>query len=109
MASICAEQYLRLTSLDKNKASCFFSVFFGENLNMIRSFEDKLVLVYKKGIFEIANVTGDEELNVIQNLDAVDHEGEIMSVDTEPKHRFIMTAGCDNRIKIWSVLKILIY
>lgn len=46
---------------------------------------------------------------VSQNLDAVDHEGEIQSVDIEPKERFIMTAGKDNRIKIWSLVKVLVY
>ena len=59
--------------------------------------------------FEIATATDNEEMHVIQNLDAVDHEGEILSVDYEPSHRFIMTAGSDNRIKIWSVLKVLVY
>ena len=109
LASICAEQYLRLTSLEKDKASCFFSVFFGENLKFMQCFEDKIVVVFRKGIFEIGTAIGAEECQVVQNMDAVDHEGEIDSVDIEPRHRFIMTAGSDNRIKIWSTLKILIY
>jgi hypothetical protein len=60
MASMCAEQYMRLTSIEKDKASCFFSVYFGDNLKIMRSFEDKLVVVYKKGIFEIATATDNE-------------------------------------------------
>ena len=54
IASICEEQYLRLTNVQEDKAYCYFSVYFGDNLKIIRSFEDKLVLVFKKGIFEIA-------------------------------------------------------
>lgn len=48
-------------------------------------------------------------MKVAQNLDAVDHEGEIVSIDIEPTNRLIMTAGTDNRIKIWSTIKLLIY
>lgn len=44
-----------------------------------------------------------------QNLDTVDHEGEILSIDIEPSQRLIMSAGSDNRIKIWSTMKVLIY
>ena len=45
----------------------------------------------------------------MKNLDAVDHEGEVLSIDMQPTHRFIMTAGSDNRIKIWSTFKTLVY
>jgi WD40 repeat protein len=109
LASVCAENYLRLTSLEKSQASCFFAVYFGDNLSFIRSFEDKLAIVFKKGIFEMARAVGPEECQVVQNLDAVDHEGEIYSLDVEPTRRLLMTAGSDNRIKIWSMLKILIF
>lgn len=109
MVSICAENYLRITSIENEKASCYFVINFGDMLKFIRSFEDKLILVFRKGLFEIATAVAEEELKVMQNLDAVDHEGQILSVDVEPIHRLVMTAGADNRIKIWSTLKVLIY
>lgn len=109
LASICAENYLRLISLEKDKANCYFAINFGDTLKFIRSFEDQLILVFKKGVFEIATAVQTEELKVAQNLDAVDHEGEIVSVDVEPTHRLIMTAAMDNRIKMWSTSKVLIF
>lgn len=109
LASICAENYLRLVSIENDKANCYFALNFGDSLKFMRSFEDKLILVFKKGIFEIASAVHTEELKVAQNLDAVYHEGEIVSIDIEPTHRLVMTAGSDNRIKIWSTIKVLIY
>jgi hypothetical protein len=39
----------------------------------MKSFEDKLVVAFMKGIFEIATAVSPEELKVAQNLDTVDH------------------------------------
>ena len=44
-----------------------------------------------------------------QNADAVDHEGEILSLDFEPERNLILTSGSDNKLKIWSTLKELLF
>ena len=109
LASYCAEDYLRLILLENGKAHCFIAIHCSSNLKIFRSFEDKLVLVFKKGVFQIATACEAKNLQIIQNLDAVDHQGEIDSIDVQPTHRLIMTAGNDNRIKIWSTSKTLVY
>jgi hypothetical protein len=48
--------------LDNEKASCFLAIHCGTSLKFMRSFEDKLVLVFRKGIFEIANAVQAESL-----------------------------------------------
>ena len=72
---MCAEDYLRFISLEKDKAICFLTIHCNHTLKFCYSFEDKLALVFKKGIFEISHIDGPDVLKVIQNLDAVDHEG----------------------------------
>ena len=37
------------------------------------------------------------------------HEGEILSVDYEKENELILTAASDNKIKIWTSKKILLY
>jgi hypothetical protein len=56
LASHCAEDYLRFISLEQDKAHCFLTIFCDRSLKFCYSFEDKLALVFRKGIFEIARV-----------------------------------------------------
>jgi hypothetical protein len=57
----------------------------------------------------MAQATGPSSLVITQNLDAIDHEGEILAVDYEPVRRVLMSSGSDNRIKIWSLRKVLLF
>ena len=57
----------------------------------------------------MGTVNGPVEIVVNKNLDAVDHEGEVLSLDYEPIKELVLTSGSDNRIKIWSIQKDLLY
>ena len=57
----------------------------------------------------MGTVNGPVEIVVNKNLVAVDHEGEVLSLDYEPIKELVLTSGSDNRIKIWSIQKDLLY
>ena len=66
-------------------------------------------MVFQKGFFDVFQVDEDDQNYCIRNLEASDHEEEIYSLDCDTNRKLILTAGGDNKLKIWSYYKVLVY
>jgi hypothetical protein len=75
----------------------------------MKGFEDHLALIFTKGIFEICQFEDESEVKTYLNPEATNHDGEILSFDYDQLNKLILTAGTDNKIKIWSYYKVAIY
>jgi WD40 repeat protein len=86
------------------------TVFMGESYAGLRGFEDFLVMVQPKGVFQLARFeTAESEPKIIMNREAIDHDEDIMSVDYRQDLKLLLTSGKDGRVKVWTTAKILIY
>ena len=66
-------------------------------------------MVFQKGFFDVFQVDAEDQNYCIRNLEASDHEDEIYSLDYDTNKKLILSAGGDNKLKIWSYYKVLVY
>jgi WD40 repeat protein len=109
LVSMCEENFLKIVKFDDEKAYCINTIQVGGTLNRIHGFEDRLALVFQKGFFDVFEVDEQDSDYCLRNLEAPDHEDEILSFDYDSVSKLILTAGADNRIKVWTYYKILVY
>lgn len=68
-----------------------------------------MFLIFQSGEFEILKL--DKMVQFYSrrvNQDSNDHEQKILSIDTCDARKMVVTAGADNKIKLWSSQKILL-
>ena len=109
LATLCSEKYLKIVKFEEEKAACILSFFTFDNIKWMRGFEDRLALVMKKGFFEIFSFNGSSKFTCIQNNNSEDHEEEILSLDQDSMKKLIATSAADNKIKIWTYYRVLVY
>lgn len=79
---------------------------------MIRGFDNFMIVVFYKGEFEVTEIDLKRKAEEFycRRANTIDnHEGEILSIDYERDPELIMTAASDNKIKIWTTKKILLF
>lgn len=67
------------------------------------------MLIFERGFFDLASFTPDNEPTLVLNRESINHEDSIVSISFRSDLRLLMTGGLDNRIKIWTTYKILLY
>ena len=65
-------------------------------------------MTFPKGVFQVFKIDELGQLWFLDNEEATDHDDEIQSMDVDRHNHLIMTAGLDERIKIWNYSKKLV-
>lgn len=69
-----------------------------------------MVLVMPKGLFEICCFSSySDEPTVVTNRESINHEDDILSIDYRSDLKLLVTAAKDQKIKIWTMMKIQLY
>ena len=68
-----------------------------------------MAIVFQKGFFDIFQLDENEATYCIRNIETSDHEDEIWSLDYDTNRKLILTSAGDNKIKIWTYYKVLVY
>lgn len=59
MLSVCEEKYLKMVHFQGGRANCLTTLFLGELYLNLRGFEEHMVLVQPKGLFELCQFSED--------------------------------------------------
>ena len=101
---------MKLINFEEGRANCLRTIFLGELYLDVRGWEEHLVLVQPRGIFEICLFEQyGREPRMVLNRESINHEGDLLSIDYRHDLRLLVTGAVDGRIKIWNMSKVLIY
>ena len=109
LISICNELKMKVVQFTSSKAQCVKSYDLNELID-IKSYFNRLFTLSNGGEMEIWKLDSNFDLITNKNADNIgnEHEQRIISFDILPSRKIVMTASEDQRIKIWSLNKILL-
>lgn len=82
----------------------------GEVYVNVLGFEENLVLIMPKGLFEICRFESYlSEPLLVTNQESINHEDDILSLDYRFDLKLLLTSSKDQKIKIWTMKKIQLY
>lgn len=110
LVSVCEEKYMKVVNFARSKANCLYTIYCGEACTQIYGFEEHLVMVLQRGLFDVAKFLDYEsEPTVTLNRESINHEEDILVMSYRCDLKLMLSGAKDNRIKIWTTSKILLY
>lgn len=74
LVSVCEEKYMKIVNFPKNKANCLYTIDCGDVCSQIYGFEENLVIVGQRGLFDVAKFGSyEQEPTVILNRESINH------------------------------------
>ena len=60
---------------------------------MFKAFEEDFAMVFEKGCFEVFKIGNEDRVYAVKNMEAADHEEDILSIDFDYNHRLLLTGS----------------
>ncbi|KAL4435961.1 hypothetical protein ABPG74_022196 [Tetrahymena malaccensis] len=108
LLSFSREGFFKMVGFTNKSADLIKSITIGQNFDMMKCFENKVILTTMQGDMKMFSLKEDKNFIIKQYENTNEHERKIVTIDINLQKKFILTASKDNKIKIWNFKKIIL-